>query len=388
MPSQLGLAKLNAISRNDIALMMKTRLLRTLLAMVISGGTVAALGGMAGCSASDKAAADQRVYFGVLGDSDSHSFHDMVFLDGPALRGAEFRPITFQWTEIIARLRPQQINMGEWGKWGMSGRLAAVLSHFGFEDRAPRKEDYQFNFATSGAKCSNLTEGMSRQTQRLLYHMDKNPAAWAHGIITIRIGVNSIGTQEALAGFAQSGLSASALKEVDSCTNYVHTAVDLIRANHPTTRIVLIGILNNADFIPWINDWTTPTQLKNINDVMDAYDNGMKKIAADDSNILFWDDRAWFKKYWGGRDDNGNPNYHGLFLSGPQEITYTQGNSPVNAILGDGHAGVAWNGIWARDLLQALNQNFDYAFIPIDINDIAKLIDADRRFGIAGPVTR
>jgi hypothetical protein len=324
------------------------------------------------------------VNFGVLGDSDSHSFHDRVLLNEPKIRGGEFRAVTYQWTEIIARLRPQQINMGEWSTWGMPGRFAAMLGWIGFEDRAPRKEDYRYNFAISGAKCESLTTGMSRQTQRLVYLMDRDPAAWVDGIITIRIGINSIGTHAPLARFAHSGLSTAAQTEVDECAGYVRDAVQLIRAKHKTTRIVLIGILNNSDFIPWISHWKTPQELQNIAAVMDAYDAALKQMAATDANILFWDDRAWFAHYFGDRDEQGQPRYHGTSLGG-RTITYTQDDAPFNAILADNHAGTVWNGLWARDLLEALNRHFGYAFTPITTQDIANLADPDGKLGIAAP---
>lgn len=332
-----------------------------------------------------QAAAPSRVMFGVLGDSDSHSFHDTVLLNEPRERGGAFRSVTFQWTEIIARLRPHEVDMGAWEKWGTSGRLASLLGKIGLEDRAPRKEDYRYNLAISGAKCENLTTGMSRQTQRLVYLMDKDKAAWVKGIVTIRIGINSIGTHPALSRFAQKGLVPETQQEVSDCAAYVRESVALIRAKHPTTRIVLIGILNNSDFIPWIGHWQQPRELRNIAAVLDAYDEALKRLAAKDSNILFWDDRAWFAKYFGDRDEVGKPRYHSTHLIGPTPITYTQGDAPMNAILADNHAGTVWNGLWARDLLEALNRRFGYAFTPITEPEIAVLADPHGKLGIAIP---
>lgn len=325
------------------------------------------------------------IRFGVLGDSDSHSFHDRILINEPRERGGEFRAITYQWTEIIARLRPQQVDMGKWGEWGTAGRIASVLGAIGFEDRAPRKEDYRYNFAISGAKCENLTTGMSRQTQRLVYLMDRDTEAWANGIITIRIGINNIGTHEPLNRFAHNGLTPETQREASDCAAYVRESVRLIRANHPTTRIVLIGVLNNSDFVPWISHWQAPMELQNIAAVLDVYDDALKQLAAADPNILFWDDRAWFAHYFGDRDDAGKPRYHSTHLQGPTPITYTQGDAPINAILADGHAGTVWNGLWARDLLEALNRRFGYAFTPIKEHEIAVLADPNGKLGLSVP---
>jgi len=325
------------------------------------------------------------IKFGVLGDSDSHSFHDEILLNEPEKRGGKYRPVTYQWTEIISRLRPRQIDMGGWGKWGVPEQIAKLLDMLGLEYRAPRKEDYRYNLAISGAKCENLTMGTSRQTQRLVYLMDQDNDAWANGVVTIRIGINSIGVHKSLARFAHSGLTSETQQEVSDCAAYVRESVKLIRANHPATRIVLVGILNDSDFVPWIADWHKPQELQNIAAVLDAYDAILKQLAMADLNILFWDDRAWFANYFGGRDSVGAPHYHGTQLDGPTPITYTQGDVPTNAILADGHAGTVWNGLWARDLLEALNHRFGYAFTALTQAEIAALADPDAKLGIAVP---
>lgn len=321
---------------------------------------------------ANKSESISRIPFGVLGDSDSHSFHDTIILSAPHLRGGAHRNVTFQWTEVIAHLRPDQIDMGEWGIWGAPGRIAYFKKFLGMEDRAPRKLDYRYNFALSGAKCSGLTEGMSRQTQRLVYLMNQSPRYWENGIVTIRIGINNLGTYDALNRFAASGLSQQAAHDVAECTNHIHKAVRLIRAEHKKTKIVLIGILSNADYVPWLAHWQSSAQISNISAVMDAFDAELRDIAKHDPNILFWDDRKWFERYWGGRDTNGHADHHAACLSGVS-IRYAQGNEPRNAVLSDGHAGTAWNGFWARDLLGALNIKFGYKFLPVNEDDIANL---------------
>lgn len=313
-----------------------------------------------------------RTPFGVLGDSDSHSFHDSIILSAPNLRGGVHRDVTFQWTEVIARLRADQIDMGEWGIWGAPGTIAYFKQLFGAEDRAPRKQDYRYNLAISGAKCRGLTEGMSRQTQRLIYLMNQSPKYWENGIVTIRIGINNLGTYEALNTFAASGLSQQAAQDVAECTNYIRKAVQLIRAEHTKTRIVLVGILSNADWTPWLANWQSPAQISNISAVMDAFDTALRGIASSDPNILFWDDRAWFTRYWGERNKDGFADYHAACLRGVS-INYAQGDDPHNATLSDGHTGTAWNGFWARDLLDTLNSRFGYKFVRINDDDIAHL---------------
>lgn len=324
------------------------------------------------------------IKFGVLGDSDSHSFHDAIILSDPTLRGGQYRDVTFQWTEIIARLRPQQIDMGEWGKWGMPGRIAKALGMIGLEDRAPRKQDYRYNLAVSGAKCENLTTGLSRQTQRLVYLMDQDAPSWTNGIITIRIGINNLGMSGASSRFARDGFTPEAQREVEDCATHVRDSIKLIRAGHPTTRIVLIGIFNNANAVDSINQWQQPWQLRNIAAVLDAYDARLNQLATVDPNILFWDERAWFARQFGSRDETGKPNYRGTQRVGSMTLHYTQGNAPSNAVVADGHIGTLWNGLWARDLLDTLNRRFGYAFDTITEAEISALADPTGEFSVAG----
>ena len=57
----------------------------------------------------------------VLGDSSSHSYQDSLsFPSGSSGRGGAFRARTFQWIEVLARLRANELNPGPWVEWGRS----------------------------------------------------------------------------------------------------------------------------------------------------------------------------------------------------------------------------------------------------------------------------
>lgn len=54
-----------------------------------------------------------RIALAVLGDSSSHSYQDSLsFPPGSADRGGAFHAHTFQWTEVLARLRGNELNPG------------------------------------------------------------------------------------------------------------------------------------------------------------------------------------------------------------------------------------------------------------------------------------
>jgi hypothetical protein len=131
----------------------------------------------------------------VLGDSSSHSYQDSLsFPQGSADRGGAFRARTFQWIEALARLRGNELNPGPWVRWGRPGQVAWLRGAIGLHiGRTPRKEDYLFNFAGSGASCSDLMGGplwRRGQAPQLVELMDHNPARWRSGVIVIRIGNN------------------------------------------------------------------------------------------------------------------------------------------------------------------------------------------------------
>ena len=108
--------------------------------------------------------APAAISFAVLGDSDSHAYQDSVLIAlDSGKRGGKYRATTFQWTEVLAQLRANQINQGEWGIWGTPIKVAETLDWLGLGGRAPRKRDFRYNFAVSGADCNDLITGYYRQ---------------------------------------------------------------------------------------------------------------------------------------------------------------------------------------------------------------------------------
>ena len=85
----------------------------------------------------------------VLGDSISHSYQDGIgFPPGSPDRGGARRAQTFQWTEVLARLRGAELDLGPWVTWGRPGTVAWARELIGLPaGRAPKKQDYLYNFA-------------------------------------------------------------------------------------------------------------------------------------------------------------------------------------------------------------------------------------------------
>lgn len=315
--------------------------------------------------ATGSAAPSGSVRFAVLGDSDSQSFHDNLTLADPSLRGGPYRATTWQWTEVLARLRGDEIDPGEWGAWGTGAARAYFDEAFGLLARTPRKDDYRYNFAVSGANCSQLMGHPLRQAIRLVDLMNTEPQAWRDGIVLIRIGVNDIGGNDVLDALSRDPAAPRPAALINACISAIGETVGLIRKQHPDTYIALVGVLNNADWSVDFNNWQSAREIANINAGMDLFDNGLRKLAAENRRVAFLDDRAWFRSLWGQRDDQGRPLYKTVHLSPGWAITNTSGDDPHNAVLSDGHAGVVWNTLWAQHLVTSLNAVFGLHFKPI-----------------------
>ncbi|MEP9322585.1 SGNH/GDSL hydrolase family protein [Paraburkholderia phymatum] len=361
--------------------LLMSRLRRVVLAVFCGALTVAGLvfiklGGPelfrrpAAAVAAGSTGSAGRIRLAVLGDSNNQSYHDTLLLSDPSLRGGTFRTTTYQWTEILARLRGDQIDLGEWGAWGTSKYRAYADEAFGFLARTPPKDDYRYNFSVSGATCNQLMGHPSRQAIRLVKLMDTEPQAWRGGIVLIRIGEADFGGQEVLDELAHDANARRPLALIDACTRAIGDAVTLIRKRHPDTYVVLVEAIGDAN---WTGDYDNPhfaSHLANVVAGIDRFDNGLRKLAAADRHVYFLDDRPWLNALWGARDDRGRPLNKTLHMAPGWAITMTLGDDPHNAVLADGHAGVVWNALWAQHLVTALNAAFGFRFKPITDDEV------------------
>jgi hypothetical protein len=325
---------------------------------------------------------DPRIPLAVLGDSDSHSYHDDILLSDPRLRGGEFRATTFQWTEVLGRLRAREIDLGEWDSWGMSRTLATLLEQVGIAARAPRKRDYRYNFALSGAVCEDLLEGSERQVERLLHLMEAAPARWERGVVVIRIGINSIGNKGDLDRYAQNGLDAENRGRIEACAGAIRQSMAMIRERFSHTVIILVGMSDDTNLPDNFADWQDATSIRNIEHVLAWYEDSLQALCAADPRAAFTSDRLWFKSVWGARREDGGSGYREVSFGGRAAVTNTVGDHPRNVTLADGHAGTISNALWTTGLVELLDRQFGFAITPISRDEIAELADPEGVYGI------
>lgn len=315
----------------------------------------------------------------VIGDSGSHSYQDRVsFPSGGRERGGAWRDRTYQWTEVLARLRGREIDLGSWVRWGRPGWMAWGRELIGLSGgRAPLKEDYRYNFANSGAACKNVMGDRLgqrfRQAPRLVALMNEQPERWRHGVVIINIGAND---WNGLLDLQARDPSAPELGHaIDYCRQEIGAAIALIHASHPSTRVLLVGLGNEADDPANFGSYRSAAATANIRSALARFNAELRKIAlADSARIAFVDADAWFVQRWGERGPAGEPAYRSVAIGPRLRVTNTVGDRPENALLEDDHAGVAWNAMWAQSLVARLREAFDLPLTPISDEELARLI--------------
>jgi hypothetical protein len=333
---------------------------------------------LASCRPAVPLNASSLVPVAVLGDSDSHGYQDRLhFPPDSGRRGGQYHAVTLQWTEVLATLRASHLDLGERAPFGSRyGTLARLQDALGIPTRVPEKDDHRYNYAISGVGCDSLNGGWSRQAPRLVTAMNRDPARWAAGIVVIRVGVNTFGQAEHLDRLAAGDPDGAVGRSIDACVAAVETAYRTLRATHPDTRIVLVGIFDNTHWARHLERWHDPTERARISSALDRFDDGLRRIVARDPRSAFFDDRAWFASLWGGRASDGTSAYREVKIADDLVVTNTAGDHPRNAVLADGHCGLAWNALWAASLVALMNERFGMRTPPIGSDEVATLLRA------------
>jgi hypothetical protein len=338
------------------------------------------------------AGATSALAVGVLGDSDSHSYQDSIsFPSGTHERGGAYRVATLQWTEVLARLRGDALDLGAWGTYGTARLPAYVMKKLGMLVRKPRREDYRYNLSVSGAECDDLLHGWE-EARSLAAIVEAEPERWRDGIVIIRIGINTFGKVRQMDGLAEDPPDAAAIARIDGCIAAYRDTVALIRARQPAVRCVLVGIFDNANWVRNFERWQSPVALANIAKGLDRFDDALREMAASDPrHIAFFDDRAFFAERWGGRDAHGMPAYRSVRV-GPVDVDTTEGDDPGHVNVLDGHAGLAYNVLWAQAIVKLVRERFGVAiedvgdaeaarFVQDQLDRLPKSLRQDRRGG-------
>lgn len=352
------------------------------LAAALAFAVIALWGDGAPPGTTRSSAPPKAIPLAVLGDSNSHSYQDRVsFPLGSSERGGAQRAQTFQWTEVLARLRGNEIDLGPWVRWGRPWPIAWARETIGLlPSRSPIKEDYLYNFAYSGAGCRHLMgerRGQPfRQAPRLVALMDKSPEQWRRGVVVINMGAND---WYPTLDLQASDPSAPQLRSViDYCAQQIRDAIDLIHASHPSTRILLTGLGNEADDPENFDKYRDATSMANIRKALAGANAELRKIAeSDPRRIAYVDYDAWFMQRWGQRGPDGEPDYKTVQMGPKLRVTNTAGDTLDNALVDDHHGGTAFNAMWAQAIVQSLRESFGIPLTPISDEELVRFVNAE-----------
>lgn len=151
--------------------------------------------------------------------------------------------------------------------------------------------------------------------------------------------------------------------------------ISLIHASHPSTRILLVGLRTGADDPNNFDRYRSSIAMDNIKKALAGANAELRKIAlADPQRIGFLDVEAWFVQRWGERGPNGDPTYKTVTIAPNLRVTNTAGDEPNNAVLNDGHAGVAANAMRAQALVAQLREDFGLTLTPVSDEDVTHFL--------------
>ena len=305
----------------------------------------------------------------VLGDSDSHSYRDEY---DNKFRGGAFHSVTYNWPALWNKFRSHTITMGAFDTWGTHYRIAKIKHHLGLVGRAPKKLDYEYNYAVSGLRCESLLQGWPYQAKWLITRLKNNPEAWKNGIVVIRIGVNNLGSTKQLIQWGNTGLDDHANKVIDACISQIIEASDQILKTHPSIKIALLGMCRDCNITDTYTVWPTLTQITKRNTVLNHFDQKLMAYTQEKDRVLFIDDVKWLIKRYG--DRHNEPIKFATTLADKVSIVSAQGDHPSNLILADYHAGTVYNGLWLNNLIAQLNQGFQLDLTPLSEDEIYSVI--------------
>ena len=154
------------------------------------------------------------------------------------------------------------------------------------------------------------------------------------------------------------------------CTDTILASVRTLRAAQPALHIVLVGILDNANWPPNFDLFKEARGLAAQRHLLDAFDGALRAFAAATPGVAFIDDRAAFAARWGSWSTSGTSgatvtrDYRAQTIGG-LTVTLSQGDALTHAAVADGHAGTVFNAYWVQALVAELNAQLGTHLAPI-----------------------
>lgn len=305
----------------------------------------------------------QPIPIAVLGDSDSQSYRDDVY---GVRRGGDYHAAAFNWLELWVRLSPEEVDPGPFVSAGDPAALANLKAVLGVASRSPRKRDYLFNYAVSGAGCDSLRRSWPEQARWLKARLKAEKNKWEHGLVVIRIGVNDFGQISHLREWAANPVAAAA--PISRCLEEISRTIEEVRAVSPV-RIALVGVAHDYEMTQTGGAIVDAAEIESVHAALNSFDAGLKDMADQHRNVAFVDDHSWYTSRFGSRRTGGarmSAEIAGVF------VVNRSGDAPTNLHLADGHAGTIESGLFLQGLIDRLNERFGWELTrPTDARIVA-----------------
>ena len=137
---------------------------------------------------------------------------------------------------------------------------------------------------------------------------------------------------------------------------------------------MLVGVFEDSHDASNVGRWQSAREIDNIARMCDEFDDGLRAIAAANPGVSVFDDRAWFRQAWGGRDAQGRPAYKTVAIGPTLRVRHAMGDAPTNSMLGDDHNGLVWNVLWAQALVRHLHDVAGLPVTPIRDDEVERFV--------------
>lgn len=330
-----------------------------LLALVVTGVTVWLGLFLRDARALSPVNLENRIPVAVLGDSDSHSFADRF----DNVRGGEFGEVSYNWTQLWNLLYPEEVEQGTMGVWGTHYAIARVMYRLGLRAKAPRKFDFQHNYAYSGQGCDSLLHNWPYQARWLQQTLRRDQDYWHNGLVIIRIGINDFAQYRHYGQWRETGLDNDSRSIVKACIDAIIETTEILLGSHEGVTVAISGVVRNYNAHPPTgNEFSQPDldDYRLVEEVLNYFDSELQQYSHSRPRVAFFDDKYWLASLFG--DKAAGQHREFAMIDDRFRVNYGSGDHPENIVLADLHGGTIYNGLWLRNMLQQINSNTDYNF--------------------------
>lgn len=275
---------------------------------------------------------------GIVGDSQADEYR------ADDNRGLTYAPTTVNWVEELQKYR--SLNFGPWGIWG-----------------EPRRNGYAYNFARTGATTNSMF--VSGQVDGIAEEITKGNI----NVVIIAIGANDFApyiTPDGYHSIYNGTISETeAIRKKNQIVSDITTAIDVLESTG-RVRIILVLIPDWGNHLGVRLAFPLPEPRNKVTELVSATNADLQSVATTRGIVTV----------------NPNSFYQKIFAESLTELqigdqTFSAvipGDDPRSLFLEDGtHAGTIVNGLFANEIISALNKTMGTTIRPFTQDEILRM---------------